>query len=137
MRAIFFLRILDAVRDRGMRREDLGDGARAALFIGLMRSKKVTRSLIVACLVHVLQTKEVGFLFGVAAELRNVNGIAKIQPLVHRVARHAIRDEKSSGWTPTHDLALSSVFRSMTGGHVSYFVRHHAREFRFFLGAED
>ena len=78
-----------------MRRKNLGDGAGAALLIGLNALEEGdVRVRVIAGFVHVLQAEEIGFALGVAAELQISDGNGKVEALIDAVAGPAAGAEK-------------------------------------------
>src|SRR5713226_6947408 len=83
----FLLRVFDALRRRRMRGENLGDRAGAALFVSLDALEEGHVSIgVVAGFVHVLQAEEIGFTFGVAAELQVGHGNREVQSLIKAIS---------------------------------------------------
>src|SRR5207245_8958862 len=78
----FFLRVLDALGRGRVRRKNLGNGARAALLIGLDAFEESHIGVrIVTGFIHVLDAEEIRFAFGVARKLEKRQGNGKIQAL--------------------------------------------------------
>src|ERR1700674_2312647 len=91
----FLLGGFDALWRGRMRGEDFGDGARAALLIGLDALKESDVGVrVVAGLVHVLEAEEVGFALGVAAELQIGDRNGEVEALIDAVASPAAGAEK-------------------------------------------
>ncbi len=91
----FLLGVLDALGSRGMRREDLGDGAGTALLVGLDALEESDVGVgVVAGFVHVLEAEEIGFAFGVTAELQVGDGNGQVETLIDAVTGPAAGAEK-------------------------------------------
>src|SRR6266550_132624 len=134
-----FLRVFDALGRRRMRGENLGDAARAALFIGLDALEESDVGVrVVAGLIHVLESEEIGFTFGVAAELQVGHGDRQVQALINAVAGPAAGSEQNQrDGGELHQFALGGVFRAVTGGHVGNLVGHNAGKLRLFHSVQD
>src|SRR6266566_4368551 len=135
----FLLRILNALRRGRMRGEDLGDGARAALLVGLDALEEGDVGIgVVAGFIHVLQAEEVRFALGVAAELQIGNRDRQVEAFIDAVAGPAPgseKDERDGG--QLHQFALGGVLGAVARGHVGNLVGHHAGKLGLFLCAED
>src|SRR5208283_705740 len=119
--------------------EHLWNGPRPPLLIGLDAFKEGHIGVwIVASLVHVLDTQEIGFTFGIAREFQESKGNRKLHAFVNAVAGPAIRNkDHCSHRTDLNHVRFGGLFCSVARSHVGNLVRHHACEFRFFLSPQD
>src|SRR5215470_14740280 len=103
------------------------DGTGPALFVSLNALKEsYVRVGIVAGLVHILQSEEIGLAFVVARKLQKSHGNEEVHSLIDSVASPTI-GKHNHRWNRSDldQVAFGSLLRAVAGANVGNFVGHY------------
>ncbi len=120
-----------------MRSERLGHRAWLLLFLRLNLLEEADERLrIVPGLVHILHAQVVGFRFKVALELHEGQRQSQTRRLIDPIANPSAHENQGEGPELCH-ICACQLTHLVPRANVRNFMRHHAGQFRLFIGRQD